>query len=424
MMQEGPLRTAGSRPVEVEQLDNGLTLLAEPMDWLESVSFFLLLPAGFARDPADRIGVANFACEMVQRGCGTRDSRAFVEDLDRLGVERSCSVSGAHTGFGAAMPFERLSAALGIYADLVREPHLPGDQLEEGRLVCLQEIHAVEDDLAQRTMLELRHCVYGEPWGRSSQGREDMVREMTLDHIRTFYLDHYVPDGAILAVAGRVDWDALRDTVERLFGSWTAPQPEGLQAGERGPYNRHIAHESAQTQIAVGFPCSPYADDDYYEARGAVGVLSDGMSSRLFTEVREKEGLAYSVHASCHSLKHAASVFCYAGTSTEFAQRTLDVLMRELRLLKDGVREEELRRLKARIKSNLVMQQESSPSRSTSIAGDWYHLRRVRSLDEVGARIDRLSCESINSYLQKHPPQDFTIVTLGEEPLEVPDGVS
>ena len=108
----------------------------------------------------------------------------------------------------------------------------------------------------------------------------------------------------------------------------------------------------------------------------------------------------------------------------ERAQETLDVMLGELRRLGDGVEREELDRLKARIKSALIMQQESSSSRSAALARDWYYLGRVRTLDEIGRLVDELSCESINAYLAEHRPQDFTIVTLGPQALEVPVAVS
>ena len=118
------------------------------------------------------------------------------------------------------------------------------------------------------------------------------------------------------------------------------------------------------------------------------------------------------------------AVFCYAGTGADRAQETLDVTLAELRRLAQGIEEHELDRLKARIKSALIMQQESSSARSASLARDWYHLGRARTLDEVGRLIDGLTSRSINAYLAEHPPADFTVVTLGSRPLEVPCGVS
>ena len=148
------------------------------------------------------------------------------------------------------------------------------------------------------------------------------------------------------------------------------------------------------------------------------------MSSRLFTTVREERGLCYTVYAHHHSLYDAARVFCYAGTTQERAQETLDVMLTELARLIDGVNEAELSRLKARTKSALIMQQESSLSRCGSLVGDWYHLGRLRTMDELHAKIDALSCAEINQYLREHPAGEFTVVTLGQQALEVRVGVS
>jgi len=149
-----------------------------------------------------------------------------------------------------------------------------------------------------------------------------------------------------------------------------------------------------------------------------VGVLSDGLSSRLFTEVREKRGLCYTVSASYHSLRDRAQVICYSGTTTQRAQETLDVLIEQLTLLRQGIDEAELRRLKVQVRSSLIMQQESCRARANAIAGDWMHLGRVRTLDEINEKITGLTVESVNQFLANHPPRDFVVVTLGAESLE------
>ena len=394
------------------------------MPWLESVAFAMLLPAGVRYDPDDRAGLANLTCEMVQRGCGKRNSRQFVEDLENLGVDRSASVSNAHTSFGGAMPAERLGMALQIYADLVQRPLLPSDQLEDSRQVCLHEIRAIDDDPAQKAMHELRNRHYGEPYGKPTPGTLAAVENISISDVQSHVDATYQPGAAILSVAGKFDWDELRKQVEELFGDWPVRPARSIteKAGTGGYI--HLDHDSSQTHIAIAYPSVPYSDPEYYQARGAVGVLSDGMSSRLFDEVREKRGLCYTVHAHCHSFRDRGSVICYSGTTTERAQETLDVLIGELTRLSEGIRQEELNRLKARIKSALIMQQESCAARSGSIAADWYYLERVQTLEEIGRIIDDLSCDSINAYLAEHPPADFTIVTLGEKQLEIPLGIS
>ena len=162
-----------TQPIFSHTYPNGLVLVAEPIDALQSAAFTFLLPAGCVYDPADREGLSSFTCEMALRGAGPRDSRQFVLDLDNLGVERGESVASAHTSYGGAMLADNLPKALAIYADLLRRPHLPEDQLEAGRLAMLQELRAVEDEPAQKVMMELRRRHYGEPWGRSAQGRAE-----------------------------------------------------------------------------------------------------------------------------------------------------------------------------------------------------------------------------------------------------------
>jgi predicted Zn-dependent peptidase len=231
----------------------------------------------------------------------------------------------------------------------------------------------------------------------------------------------YVPTGAIFSVAGKFEWTVLRKMVDEQFGDWAAAAPPAItQRPATGGY-RHIQVDSAQTHIGVAFPSVPYRDIDYFQARGAVGVLADGMSSRFFSEIREKQGLCYTVAGSCHSIRDRGSVICYSATSTDRAQRTLDSLLFEIqRLAADGVQQDELDRLKAQIKSTLIMQQESSYARSAAIAADTYYLGRERKIDEISSIIDGLTCDSINAYLSQHPPGDFTIVTLGARELEVP----
>jgi predicted Zn-dependent peptidase len=410
--------------IHTHRFDNGLVLLAEPMEWLESAAFTILVPAGCIHEPPERGGLSGFTCEMALRGAGPRDSRQFINDLDCIGLERSESVGEAHTRFGGATLADNLTDGLGIFADLLRRPHFPADQLEAGRQVMAQDLRAVEDEPAQKVMLRLRQDYYPEPWGRPSQGDAKAIEATSLDDIRQYFNQAYQPRGTILGVAGRIDWQSLKNTVGELLADWEPIDERPVAEAFQASAYTHLAYDSNQTHIGIAYGSVPYRSDDYFPAWGAVGVLSGGSSARLFTEIRERRGLCYSVYATHHALLDRGGVFCYAGTSAERAQETLDVTLSELRRLADGVEEHELDRLKARIKSALIMQQESSSARSASIARDWYHLGRPRPLEEINRLIDDLSADRINTYLKQNPPSDFTIVTLGREELEVPVGVS
>jgi predicted Zn-dependent peptidase len=405
-------------------LANGMVLVGEPTESLESVAFTFLMPGGCAYDPAGRAGLAAMTCEMMLRGAGPRDSRAWITDLENLGVERGESVGTTQASYGGATLSANLPPALELFADLLRRPLLPAEQLDAGRSVCLQELRGVDDEPSQKLMIELRRRRYPDPWGRASQGDQAGLRAATIDDVRKFHAAHYRPNGTILAVAGNVKWPRLCDDVERLFGDWPSCDEPGPQAANGEQLGNHIDFESSQSHVGIAYPTIPYKHPDYFQAWAAVGVLSSGSSSRLFTEVRERRGLCYTVQASLHTQRDRAAVFCYAGTTAERAQETLDVTVGELLRLGDGIEAIELDRLKARIKSSLIMQQESSAARSGALAREWYHLGKARTLDEIGRLIDKLSSDSINDYLRANPPSDLLVVTLGSQPLEVPSGVS
>ena len=411
-------------PIYQHTYENGFVLVAEPMRSLESVAFAFLVPVGSAYDPLSLAGLTNVTCEMVLRGCGARDSRQFIEDLEGLGVESGEGVSVSHTCFRGAMLASQLNEVIPIYADLLRSARLPEDELEASRQVALQELRAVDDELSQKVMMELRRGHYPEPWGQSHQGDLRGLTSITMEDIRRQYVGGYRPNGTILGVAGQFDWEQLKQLVGELFGDWQTGTWAEPSVGSLKVHRAHLKCESSQTHIAVAYPSVPYNHEDYFQAWGAVGVLSGGSSSRLFMEVREKRGLCYSVGASPRSLKDCGSVFCHAGTSADRAQETLDVILAELVRLAAGIESNELDRLKARMKSSLIMSQESSMARAAAIAKDWYYLNRVRTLNEIGQLVDALTSGSINAYLKKCPPGEFTVVTLGPESLEVPLGVS
>jgi predicted Zn-dependent peptidase len=406
------------------RLANGMILVGEPNSTVQSAAITLLVPSGYTTDPANRLGLSSLVCDMVLRGAGSRDSRALINDLEVLGVERGESVGASQISFSAATLSENLDEALSIYADIIRRPHLPADQIEAGQQVCLQEINGINDEPAQRLMVELRNRTYPQPWGRSSHGTEAGVSASTADDVQAHWAKYFRPNSAILGVAGDFQWPQLIDRIETLFGDWKANDVPAIAETQPQSTEAHTHHDGNQCHIGIAYPTVPYRDPDYMRAWAAVGVLSGGMSSRLFTEVREKRGLCYTVSASLQTQLDRARVLCYAGTSSERAQETLDVTFAELLRLREGVLAEELTRLKARIKSGLIMQQESTSARSGAIAREWYHLGRVRTLEEVGRMVDELTSTMINEYLEQHPPQDFTFATLGPTPLELPREVS
>ncbi|MBX3419947.1 MAG: insulinase family protein [Pirellulaceae bacterium] len=405
------------------QFDNGLILLAEPMPWLRSAAFTFMVPAGTCFEPNHCEGLAALTAEMAQRGCGPWNSRQFMEQLDALGTERSSAITSSHTSFSCAMPSQVLPQVLQLYGQLVQQPHLPEPQLEDARSLCLQDLRALEDEPSHRCFSELKRFRFPVPYGRIAQGTHAGLAAADQAAVQAYVRSHYTPSGSILAVAGRFDWHELCDNVERELAAWRGPEPPQLPGLQPKFGSRHVDHGSSQTHIALAYQCAAYDDPQYYDARALVGILSDGMSCRLFTQLRDKRGLVYSVFASCFSLAGQGSVLCYAGTTTSRAEETLQVLLDCIHSLGSGIGHDELLRLKTRIKSSLVFEQESSVARSSQIASDWYYLGRVPDRQEVCDRIDALTTDGLVQYFHQHIPQNFSLVTVGSQPLDLPNGI-
>ena len=339
--------------------ENGLILLAERMPGVRSAAMTLLVPAGGATDAVDRRGSATVLAEMTLRGAGTRDARALTEHLDELGLARSSAAGLHHTRFSAAALAANVLQGLPAYCDIIRRPHLKDDAFEPSRDLAMQALAGLEDNPQSLVMVRLREQAWPAPLGRNPMGEEADLAHLTAEAVRSDHSCRYTPQGSILALAGDVEFDALRDEVARLLGDWRGAEEPGMLLSPPAHRFRFVEQDSQQTHIAMAYPAAAETDEDYYRARLAVETLSGGMSGRLFTEIREKKGLCYSVTAGYTSAPSLASIFCYAGTSNDRAQATLDGLLHELRRMEKGITASELDRAKIGLKAATVMSGES-----------------------------------------------------------------
>lgn len=405
-------------------LNNGIILLAECLPGLESVAVAFHTPAGAVHDPSGCSGLATLTGEMMLRGAGDRNGRRIVDDLEGAGVQWSQGVTTSHASFSGGMVAKQLATALPIYADILQHPLLDPKELEKARQVVLQTLAGMEDDPSHRVISALRKLMFPAPWGQSPEGMSADVENLSIADVRSFVNQHVCPSGTIIAAAGCIEWEKLIQQIEDLFGHWSTKQQATIDTQERGTRIQHIPHDSQQTHIALAWSVPPYRDDASYEITAALAILGGGSSSRLFTEVRERRGLCYSVSAGYQTHRDFASAICYAGTTAARAQETLDVMLEEIARLPGSIEKSELDRVKSRVKSGLVMQQESSAARAGGNARQWYHLGHLRTLEEELRRLDDLSIESIERHLATHPMTDLTVVSLGNTPLEVPDAIS
>jgi predicted Zn-dependent peptidase len=399
--------------IKIHRFDNGLTLVAETMAEVASAAFTIMTPAGVARDPESRTGTASVLSELLFRGAGEMDNRTLNERLDALGLQRSASVGLQHTHFSGALVGENLLETLEIYGEILTRPHLQTEQFEMCRQLALQTIESYDDDPRQKISLLVHEDYLPYPLGRPAPGKIEELENLTIDETKAFWKHSFTPDSTIIAVAGKIDFKKLKVTIEQCFSSWQGQATEEISTGDCSLDYHHHENDGAQVHIGVMYPSVSVTHDDYYKALGATSVLSGGMGSRLFTEVREKRALCYSVAAGHRVLGPFGAIQCYLGSSPEQAQEGLDVMLAELKKLGQGISQDELDRAIVGLRASLIMMGESTNARAARLVGDLYHLGRIRSLNEIEQAICSLSVKEVLDHVNAFTPKDFSVTTLG-----------
>ena len=399
-------------------MSNGLTLVGQQMPHVSSAAMAMLVPCGASHDGEGQEGSAAVFSEWCLRGAGPRDSRQLQDALDALGCQHGQTVLSEHVQFSAAQLGRNLHAVLGLCADLFRRPRFEDGTFDSCRELAVQDLRSLEDEPARKCNVLLRERFYPHPLGRCSYGREESLTGLAADGVRRQALRGFTPAGTILGVAGRIDWDAFCAAARECFDDWQGPPLPLIEPRPAAGGATFVLKDSAQMHIALAHRSVVPSHGEYYAARLAESVLSGGMSSRLFVEVREKRGLSYHASARYHSLKGHAGLFTYVGTPPEHAQETLEVTVRELRRLAEGIEEEEIRRSRTQLKSSLVMQGESTGARAGALVSDWYHLKRLRSLEELTQAVEGVTIPEVLEHLRHCPAKEFTALAIGPRELD------
>ena len=402
-------------------MGNGMRLVAERLDHVHTAAFQFLFPAGSMADPVGMRGLSNILSDLMTRGAGKQNNREFNAAMDRLGVDFSTSSGVLNLRLAGNCLAENLEKALELFADMIRRPTLPEKELAPVVDLAMQDIRSTDDSPRKKVMLEVRKQHFPAPLGLDPRGEIKTLEKISINDVRSFHAKKLQPKDAIFSVAGRVDLDQVQAIAERFFGDWEAGTPSVLKEkpSSKKPARVHIHKETEQVHIGLAYPSVPVAHPDYFAALGMVQVLSGGMSSRLFTEVREKRGLCYSIWTTLSPLKHSGAILGYAGTTAARAQETLNLFISELSRIAEGVEEDEVQRLQVGLETSLLMQEDSSGARSNSLASDIFNLGRVRPVEELRDGIASITRKKIIDYAKRNPPSPLTLATIGPSKLKI-----
>lgn len=407
-------------------LTNQTRVVVESNPGVQSAAMVWLLPAGIATDAPDRVGRASMWSELLLRGAGNLDSRSQADAFDRLGAGRSTGVSSRFLSLATTLLGSRLLESLPLLADMVRMPRFEDASIEPTRQLCLQAIEALQDEPAELAALGAKARHLAPPFNRPTDGEKAGIEALTGDELRGQWPNVAAAASSIIAVSGRVEVAPLEEALETLLGGWRGLTEEPTPASEPPRGYDHIEDETNQVQIVLMHDAPAEPSEDAVLERLAVRVLSGGMSSRLFTEVREKRGLCYSVHARYSTDRDFGLVSASVGTQPDRAQESLDVLVSEMQRLgtpEGRITPQEFARAVAGLKSGLVFSGESTDARASALATDLFRLGRPRSLAEIAAEIDAVSLDRLNEYVASRKMGRVTVQTLGPEALTVPASI-
>ncbi|MBS4045281.1 MAG: insulinase family protein [Alphaproteobacteria bacterium] len=388
--------------VRIGTLSNGLRVVSETMPLVKTVSVGVWVDAG-ARDETPEInGVAHMLEHMAFKGTERRSARAIAEEIEAVGGHLNAFTSREQTAYYARVMAEDTGLALDILSDILLHSVFDAEEMERERGVIIQEIGQSEDTPDDIIFDHLQETAFpSSSLGRSILGTVERVSGMQRKDLQGFLDRFYHGPSLVLVAAGAVDHDRLMAEAERLFGGFARqPRPAHQTARYSGGEKREV-RDLEQAHVAIALPGIAFDDPDYYAMKVYATVLGGGMSSRLFQEVREKRGLAYSVYAYPASYRDGGLMTIYAGTGGEKLPELMPVLADELGKLCGHVDDDELQRARAQLKVGLVMSLESSGARIEQLGSQMLLFGRPLNIDDVLASVDRVDAAAVRKVAER-----------------------
>ena len=305
--------------------DNGLTLVTEHVPDVRTAAIEWLVPAGVATNEHD--GDSVLLTELMFRGAGELSDREHTQRLDTLGGRRDITCGVRLLKLHALSLNSKLQEAINPVFDMFLCPKLPSDGLGPSQQLCLQAIDSLQDNPQKLVGVALNKHHFSSPFNRSTYGKEAAITSATIERIRDVYSRWVCPEGSILSVSGNIEHEEIRDAVHAKTQGWTGTVkvPKTTSTPSRGVH--HIKQDTSQVHIGLAIDAPDASDKNSILERIAVSIFGGVSSGRLFTEVRQKRSLCYSVHASYQSSKENATTRVHAGTTPERAAETIDVIL-------------------------------------------------------------------------------------------------
>ena len=389
-----------TRP-RLHRLANGLTVAVAPMAGVETMALGLYVDVGGRDEPVDRAGLAHMVEHMVFKGAGGRSAREIAEAIEDVGGALNAYTARDHTVFHARLLPGDLALGVELIADLVRAPDFAADELVREKAVVLSELGESRDTPDDIVMDHLQSTAYpDQPFGRPILGDEASIDAITAADLGGWIAGRYRPEGMVIAAAGKLDEDRLLALVEARFGDLAPGRPPPPAAARFLPGRHHDVRRFDQLHLAFGYPGVAVDHPDHHALSLYAGAVGGGMSSRLFQELREQHGLAYSVYAWNAAYADAGSLGVYLATARRDGVRALKLARDVLARTASEIDEPELARARAQARAGLLMGLESVQARCDHLARNIQIYGRIVSPKETVAAIDAVTVAQLRDAAQ------------------------
>ncbi|MFH1115543.1 MAG: pitrilysin family protein [Pseudomonadota bacterium] len=397
-------------------LDNGTRIVTERVPFLKSVSLGIWVRSGSRFEHPELNGICHFIEHMLFKGTERRSAFAIAQEIDSVGGVINAFTSKELTSFYCKVLSENLDLAADLLTDIFLNPSFPEEEIEREKQVVCQEIHQMED-----TPEDLVHEILGvrfwgsDPLGQPILGTIPSVSALDRETIARFKDDNYTTAESVICAAGDLEHDKIVELFEKGMSrlkTGSTPSPDAVPKS-RGSA-QVISKDLEQVHICFGTDGPSAVDDTRHAGYILNSILGNGMSSRLFQEVREKRGLAYAVYSFLSSFSDTGMFGVYAGCDPKRIEELLATVGKETLGLADSITEEDLRTAKNQIRGNIILAMESTEARMNRLAKGEYFFNRYITLDEIISALEAVTVEQVRGIAEHMVNANgLTLVALG-----------
>jgi len=400
-------------------LDCGVELAVDRLPQRDTVALSFRMLVGVADDPPDLTGISMIVERTVSKGTARFDGRGLADALDALGAEWGSATGRQSTLFHAVCLPEFALDVVELLAEMICRPTFPDDACQVAVRLAQEDLRHMEDEPQELLQADIQRLTLGPIYGRHPGGEPHTLARITPQAVRTHWQRTYHAGRLQVAAAGPVDPSALRKTLERSFRGLGSAARAGREpaAFDFAPGRRHRPKDLQQQYIGLTLPGAAKGTADYPVEQVLIAILAGGMSGRLFTEVREKQGLVYWVGAWHEQPRGRGVIHLGASTTPENCQRTYRTLLRELERLQADLTEEELRRARDGLIAHLETEDDLTRARAAGLSDDLFHFSRPVGPEPKLAALRAVTRARVAAYAQRLRRAPRCVATVG--PLEM-----